>query len=250
MEIKDREDWRMHRHHHHHEDWNPKSKIILAVLLICAGVLLLANNFNIIPYFLYHTIFSWPMLLIVIGVIQLAKHPNKTFGLVLMAVGAFFLIPRVFPVSVSFGQLFWPAIFLGIGVLILVKGSMGNKCWKKGEFTSSEMIDEVNIFGGTERRITTKNFRGGETVAIFGGSVYDFTEAELAEGKNVIEVVNIFGGSKFIIPSSWNVHIEVVSIFGGFADKRKSGIHLPENLNRELYIKGVAFFGGGEIKSF
>ncbi|NJK98795.1 MAG: cell wall-active antibiotics response protein [Bacteroidales bacterium] len=84
----------------------------------------------------------------------------------------------------------------------------------------------------------------------FGGSVYDFTESELADGKNVLEVVNIFGGTKFIIPSHWNVHVEVVSIFGGFADKRKAGITLPQNLSKELYIKGVAIFGGGEIKSF
>jgi hypothetical protein len=96
----------------------------------------------------------------------------------------------------------------------------------------------------------TRNFRGGETVSIFGGSVYDFTDCELAEGKNVLEVVNIFGGSKFIIPSHWSVHVEVVSIFGGFSDKRRSGSGLPDLSSRELYIKGVAIFGGGEIKSF
>ncbi|NJK98796.1 MAG: hypothetical protein HC905_31250 [Bacteroidales bacterium] len=30
------------------EDWNPKSKLILAVLLIGAGILLLAKNFDLI----------------------------------------------------------------------------------------------------------------------------------------------------------------------------------------------------------
>lgn len=249
MENYNWDDWKQ-KHKRHHEEWNPKSKLILAVLLICAGVLLLANNFGILPSFLYNAVFSWPMLLVVIGVVQLAKHPNKTFGLVLIAIGAFFLIPKVFPVSISFGQLFWPAIFLGIGILILLKGSLGSRGWKKEVLNSSEYIDEVNVFGGTERRISTKSFRGGETVNFFGGSVYDFTEAEMAEGKNVLEVVNIFGGSKFIIPSDWNIHIEVVSIFGGFSDKRKSGISLPENQGKELYIKGVAIFGGGEIKSF
>lgn len=234
----------------HKEDWNPKSKLILAVLLIVAGLVLLARNFNLLPDDVHHAIFSWPMLLILLGVIQLAKHPNKTFGIMLICVGSFFLIPRIFPVSINFGQLFWPAIFLGIGILILFKGSSVNRTWKKEEINSSDLIDEVNIFGGTERRMTTRNFRGGETVSIFGGSVYDFTDCGLAKGKNVLEVVNIFGGSKLIIPSDWNVHVEVVSIFGGFADKRKSGIGLPENSDKELFIKGVAIFGGGEIKSF
>ena len=232
------------------EDWNPKSKLILAMFLIGAGILLLFENFNMLPGNIYNVIFSWPMLLIVLGVVQISKHPNKTFGLILIAIGAFLLIPKVFPVHISFGQLFWPAIFLGIGLLILFKGNSGNKPWKRDSVNSSEIIDEVNIFGGTERRMTTRNFRGGETVSIFGGSVYDFTDCELAEGKNVLEVVNIFGGSKLIIPSHWNVHVEVVSIFGGFADKRKSGIVIPDVKNRELFIKGVAIFGGGEIKSF
>lgn len=233
------------------EERNPKSKLILAVILIGAGILLLAHNFNLIPWNVYRVIFSWPMLLLVLGVVQISKHPNKTFGLILIAIGSFFLLPKVFPeLSINFGQLFWPAIFLGIGLLILFKGNSGSKPWKKDEVNSSEIIDEVNIFGGTERRMTTRNFRGGETVSIFGGSVYDFTDCELADGKNVLEVVNIFGGSKFIIPSHWNVHVEVVSIFGGFADKRKIGVGMPDNRTKELYIKGVAIFGGGEIKSF
>jgi predicted membrane protein len=233
------------------DDWNPKSKLILAVILIGAGILLLAHNFNLLPFNIYNAIFSWPMLLIVLGVVQVTKHPNKTFGLVLLAIGSFFLLPKVVPeLSFSFGQLFWPAVFLGIGLLILFKGNSGSKPWKKEGANSSEIVDEVNIFGGTERRMTTRNFRGGETVNIFGGSVYDFTECELADGKNVLEVVNIFGGSKFIIPSHWNVHVEVVSIFGGFSDKRKAGVGIPDGNTKELFIKGVAIFGGGEIKSF
>lgn len=233
------------------EEWNPKSKLILAVILIGAGVLLLAHNFHLLSYGLYDAIFSWPMLLIVIGIISISKQPNKTFGLILIAVGGFFLMPKLIPGwSIHFGQLFWPAVFLGIGLLILFKGTSGAKPWKNPEMNSSEIIDEVNVFGGTERRITTKNFRGGETVSIFGGSVLDFTESELADGKNVLEVVNIFGGSKFVIPSHWNVHVEVVAIFGGFSDKRKAISGLPHDNKKELYIKGVAIFGGGEIKSF
>jgi predicted membrane protein len=233
------------------DDWTPKSKLILAVLMIGAGMLLLFRNFDMLPEFMYRTIFSWPMLLVVVGVIQISKHPNKTLGLILIAVGAFFLIPRIFPeYSFSFGQIFWPAVFLGIGFLILFKGSISPKTWKKETQNSADLLDEVNIFGGSEKRMITRNFRGGETVSIFGGSVYDFTDCELAEGKNVLEVVNIFGGSKFIIPSHWSVHVEVVSIFGGFSDKRRSGSGLPDLSSRELYIKGVAIFGGGEIKSF
>jgi len=72
-------------------------------------------------------------------------------------------------------------------------------------------------------------------------------DCELAEGKNVIDVVTIFGGAKMLIPSDWKVHIEVVSIFGGFADKRRSFEY--SSANKELYITGIVIFGGGEIKN-
>jgi hypothetical protein len=42
------------------------------------------------------------------------------------------------------------------------------------------------------------------------------------------------------------VQVEVVSIFGGFSDKRHSS---TIDRDKKLIIKGVAIFGGGEIKT-
>jgi hypothetical protein len=68
----------------------------------------------------------------------------------------------------------------------------------------------------------------------------------MAEGRHQLECVNIFGGSSMIVPSDWNIVVEVVSIFGGFADKRVPTVVDP---TKTLIIKGVAIFGGGEIKN-
>lgn len=121
--------------------------------------------------------------------------------------------------------------------------------WYKKEETSADIIDEVNVFSGCERKMTTKSFKGGKITSIFGGASYDFRDCELAEGKNIIDIVNLFGGTKLIFPSHWKVHVEVVAIFGGFADKRLN-ITVDTNSTSELHIVGTVIFGGGEIKSF
>ena len=44
--------------------------------------------------------------------------------------------------------------------------------------------------------------------------------------------------------------IDVVSIFGGFSDKRHDFTDESKKENKELHIKGLLMFGGGEIKNF
>ena len=112
---------------------------------------------------------------------------------------------------------------------------------------TDELIDEVAIFSGSERNITTDAFKGGNVTAVFGGNTFDFSNSQLAEGKNVLEMSLIFGGCKMIVPSDWNVKIEVATVFGGFIDKRVVKFN-PDN-TKLLVIKGVAVFGGGEINS-
>ena len=113
---------------------------------------------------------------------------------------------------------------------------------------SSDNIDELNIFGGGERTISSDNFKGGKFTAVFGGSTIDFLDAKLATGTNVIDVFMVFGGVKFVIPSHWDVKVDVVSIFGGFSDKRRN-VSVKSDSESMLVIKGIAIFGGGEMKS-
>jgi hypothetical protein len=42
----------------------------------------------------------------------------------------------------------------------------------------------------------------------------------------------------------------VTAIFGGFSDKRERMHNLVYDQNTMLIIKGVAIFGGGEVKSY
>lgn len=238
------------------EEFNKRSggfeaRIGFGILLVAVGSLFLLRNFNIIPYEIERYIFNWKMLLIGIGVISLITNEHKVPGVIMIAIGSFFLLPEVFDLHFRFRQLFWPVIIVVIGFLIIFRrGTPAQRhSFNKEGINTDDLIDEVNIFGGGEKRITSKNFKGGKITNIFGGSNLDFTEAKLAEGSHVIDIVAIFGGSKFIVPADWTVKSDVVAIFGGFSDKRKNLVRTNGD-EKTIVFKGVVIFGGGEIQSY
>jgi hypothetical protein len=125
--------------------------------------------------------------------------------------------------------------------------------------TSSPRLNEVNIFWGGKRRIVAKNFVGGEIVSIFGGFDIDLREADMLGNIIEIEVVAIFGGGDIRIPPNWEVVMETVGIFGGCGDRTRhpenpsgaaaavAGAPAPQT--KKLIIKGVAIFGGMNVKN-
>jgi len=97
--------------------------------------------------------------------------------------------------------------------------------------------------------VTSRNFRGGKVTNILGVGEYDLTQATLSGEKNVVDILTIMGGSSFIVPSDWNVRVEVTPILGGFGDTRKKDPNTIPDPRKELFIKGLVIFGGGEIKN-
>lgn len=228
-------------------------KIMFGVLVILAGTLLLLFNMNIIPGEYENIFFSWEMLLIAIGLINIVSKDNWFIGCILILIGGFFISDRIVELPVDFSKIFWPAIIIAIGVFIVIKKTFRKNLpfheTKINYETEAGYINESNIFGGSKRKIAPGVFKGGKISCIFGGSELDFTQATLAEGKNILEISAVFGGVSLLVPSDWNVNVEVNAILGGFNDKRH--VFKQEGNNaRELIIRGSTIFGGGEIKSY
>jgi len=246
--MEHRNDFERRPRHHHSPG---TSKIAIGVVLIVLGSVLVIERTGFLPSYIENIIFSWQMLLIAIGFVMTIGNGNKGPGLIVMAVGGFFLIPELFDVPFRTYRLFWPALFIIAGVIILSNARwFRSDRWKSRETASADEIDITHIFGGGERIVTSENFSGGKITAIFGGSEIDFTRAKLAPGTNEVEVTFIFGGGSLIVPSDWNVVLEVTPILGGFSDSRKMITSNPIDVSKTLVIKGTVIFGGGEIKSY
>jgi len=228
-----------------------QGRSVLGIVLVLIGIAMIARSLNIFSVEFADDLFSWPMILIVLGIIFLSSKSNNTTGWILLVIGAIFLLPRITSLPYTFREVFWPVVFIGIGLLILFKslGSFRRRGTPETSGSSMDFIDEVAILGGNERKINSKSFKGGQITSILGGSQIYLLDARLAPGENVIELFTLFGGSTLIVPNHWHVKVEVTSIFGGFSDKRS----LVESREKEdeglLIIKGIALFGGGELKN-
>lgn len=226
-------------------------KIATGVVLICVGFILVLRNTNILPNYYEDILFSWQMLLIAIGFIVTLGSGNRGPGLVIMAVGGFFLLPEILDVSWRLRGMFWPAVFIIAGFIVLSNnGWFKRDRWISNESSSADQIDMVNIFGGGERIISSPSFSGGRVSSVFGGAEIDLTRSSLAPGEQILDISCIFGGVSLVVPSDWNIVIDVTPILGGFSDSRKGLPGRPVDTTSTLVIRGTVVFGGGEIKSY
>jgi len=227
------------------------SHLLLGVLLIIGGILLIGEVSHIFPWRLREYLFTWQALLIVMGLVFIAGRDSKPTGYILLTIGAFFMLPKIFRhMDLDWGSLFWPVMLIILGLVIMFRRS-GHRQHFTFEASESrdDYIDDVSIFGGHDRVVISQQFKGGRITNIFGGSKYNMNKARLAPGRQIIDVAMIFGGSKFIVPEDWDIRIEVVSIFGGFSDKRMN-IKPERDYEKTLIFKGVAIFGGGELVNY
>lgn len=238
------------------------------LILLLIGAALLARQFGFwLPSWLY----TWPMIVVMIGLFVGVKHHFRDVGwLIIVAMGGLFLMDEINP-GMNIHHFVWPMFIIGVGLALLLRPRRRIRGWSgegkyyyhycdtrepktgppgKPVYQREDTIDVVSIFANVKKNILSKDFRGGETVCIFGGSEINMSQADIGS-PIVIDTVNIFGGTKLIVPANWHIRSEeTVAIFGGVEDKRQQ---LPVNDARPekvLILKGAAIFGGIEISSY
>ncbi|WP_439182048.1 LiaF transmembrane domain-containing protein [Carboxylicivirga taeanensis] len=221
---------------------------LLGGFLIAIGVLLLLGNLGYLPYEVTDVIFRWPMIFVAIGIFNLIKK-EYTAALITLSIGAFYLLPHLID-GISYRDIFkfWPVLIILIGGAFYFKRREQAPMYRTSK-GADEFIDEVDIFGGGVTQVESKNFKGGKITAVFGGGDVYLDRCLLSPEGAVLDIAMVFGGTKIIVPRDWNVKTEVVSIFGGFADKRNFFSETGVDPSKTIIIKGVAIFGGGEIRS-
>jgi predicted membrane protein len=233
-------------------------KIIFGLILITAGVLLMLFNAGIIDPMYKHIIFSWPMILVAIGTINLFSKDSLFSGIILLLIGGFFLLPHFLILPGNFAHNFWPGLLIVIGIMVILKRTIFKNRMHRHfqEHSTSEMKNDAgfiiinNVFSGGKHIVPPTEFKGGKISNIFGGTELDLTQTTLAPGTVVLEISCIFGGANIIVPSDWVVTLQMNSILGGFSDKRPIIRNASVASDRELIIKGSAIFGGGDVKCY
>lgn len=226
---------------------NKPKRFGFGILLLIVGLVFILRNFDLLSPELDNILISWQMLVISNGFVKFLFDSNRTAGAIMMMVGGFFIVPEIFDVSIDFFDVFWPLLLIGAGLIVIV--GPGKRIMKSNPKYAGDKsyIEEMNIFGGNEKVMEVKEFKGGSITNIFGGTELDLRDCEMIGNEAEIELLCVFGGVEMRVPEDWEVVIKVAPIFGGFSNKRFRRRN-ETNATKTLYISGTVVFGGGEIK--
>lgn len=239
--------------------------VIFALLLIGAGILLLCFNTGWFVPVWKSFFFSWPMLLFIIGIIQICKL-RFIGGITLAAIGKYFLfseISKIYPDALVYEQFlytYWPMGIILLGILIFVTIIFRPKHLKhkhpKGNWHESYIAGEqenqdgkINYqftFSGTEQVILDPEFKGGNIDVTFGGMELDLRHTSLPDGETFLYINALFGGVEISAPDNWEIDVRSKSFVGGVSDSRVK--NMDKDQSKKLILVVKCTFGGIEIK--
>lgn len=246
-----------------------RDRALAGIFLIIAGSLLFAYKMGApLPDWL----FTFPTILIAIGLIAGLKHRFRHPAWIIpFGVGIFLSMDHWFP-GVHVREYTAPVIIIMLGLFFLLRPKHFHKHrhsrfkhfhqhrleWKEKMrremmedqdiSTAGDSIDSVSVFGSVKKKVVSKNFSGGEITCFMGGAELDLSQADI-QGRVVLDITQLFGGTKLIIPPHWDLKSDMAAIFGGIEDKRP--LHgTVADMNKVLVLRGTSIFGGIDITSY
>lgn len=237
-----------------------RKRVTFGLVIVLVGAWWLLRRMDLVM--LPDWVFTWPMILIAIGAVNLIVHQFRNIGgYILIGIGAFFLSRRYVDFPPEVELYFWPVVLILFGLFILFKPRGKKKKWRqKGSATeptvgysnehidSNELIDTIVVMGGIKKDVISKNFKGGEITCIMAGAEVYFDKTDFDKSVS-IELTVVMGGVKLVVPRHWNIVLNTANILGGVDDKRRAYSPSPEEESKTLIINGTVALGGIEINS-
>lgn len=210
----------------------------LSFLLIGFGILLHQMNVIDLPHLLSN---GWPLILIIIGIIQLVKRNNTSAvsGFLFLFVGILFLINQWFEMNLF--DYIWPLIFIFVGLIIIFTRERA-----KNTVYNEDSLNTFVLLSGAEIKSQSQHFQGGSVTTILGGAEIDLRDAVFAEDTR-IDLTSVLGGISIMVPENVHVELSGFPILGGWEDNtRKSDIDEEMIV---LNINCLTILGGAEINN-
>lgn len=235
---------------------NPKTTIALPKLILGLSMIFIGAIYSLdrLGYVDATTIFDyWPVILIAIGlgkIIQPGCSSSRFSGIVLISIGGLIMADRMDWMRVD-AEDFFPLVLVLIGLRIAWHALMPRQEMVAGDSMST--VSATALLGGATRTNNSADFRGGDLIAVMGGSTIDLRGARIVNGPAVIDAFAFWGGIEIKVPEGWSVSLKGIPLLGGFEDNTgknaASGLGVDPGPRQELIVKGFAVMGGVEVKN-
>lgn len=230
-------------------------RFFFGFILLLLGLVMILYRADVLSWEVYDFLLSWKMLMVAIGTLVFFSG-NRGAGIIVVGIGAFFMIPDLFDEYIQIRRFFWPAILLVVGLTFMFS-NRSRKMKENMQFhyggstqVSNDYFDEFVIFGGREINMSSPNLLGGRSTAIFGGAEVDLRQCQISTNGCTIELTTLFGGNVLKVPNDWTVLNKVTTIFGGYSDLRIKDPSYSPTPSKTIVITGVCIFGGTEVRNY
>ena len=219
------------------------NRILWGLVFIVLGVIIALNVFNIIDFNIFFRGW-WTLFIIVPCFIGLFDNTNesKMGNIVGLVIGVLLLLMcnNLIRFDIII-KLFIPAIFVIIGLYLILGSSINSKVKKKINSTNKDNLESI-VATFSEKSEKPNKFNGAKVDAIFGSVYLDLSESSI-KNESVIVATGIFGSVNIKVPEDVQVIIKSTPIFGGVSNKSKG-----KNEKKIIYIEAYAVFGSVDIK--
>lgn len=129
------------------------------------------------------------------------------------------------------------------------KKDEGSNPYEKKEYVyeGENYIRVESIFGSAKKIVFSKNFLGGNMTNLFGSIEINLLQADIKQ-PIALDVFQLFGSTKIIVPPHWIVTTTASSILSE-NDDRRAILSNVQDQNKCLYITGTSLFGSITIKN-
>lgn len=97
------------------------NKMAWGVSMLVFGIIFLVRQLGLIPNEISALFFDFKNYPIILGIIFLVFHKNKTIGIVLIVVSVLFRLSDIIRWTEHLSDLIWPALLIVAGALIIFK---------------------------------------------------------------------------------------------------------------------------------
>lgn len=192
----------------------------------------------------------WPVLLVLIGLNQLFRHPDRPWGAIAFTVFSIVLLAWTLQ---FLPENFWKYI----GAILLVLFGIWILLPRRERVTTSgttatvkagDRIDEAVIFGAVHLRSESPQFRGGAVSTTAGAVEIDLRNAQLA-GEGAVLDLSVFAGAITVkVPVSWPIIMSGAPLLSG-CQNRTSNPTIAVSGLPVLRIRCAGLLGGIEVRN-
>lgn len=226
------------------------SGLVPGAVILAIGAIFLLNNMGIVNA--GHFFQFWPLILIFAGLAKLVNPCGRAWGVILIVFGSLLQLNALGYGHFSWGEM-WPLALIAGGAFAMWSALQARKMAEGLNANSADprtTLNESAIFGGIEKRLNGKEFRGGQLQSLFGGIEIDLRDADIDGVEAVLHTNAMFGGIELRVPETWYVAARGQGIFGGFKDStRYTAPGDTDKPKKTLIVVGTAIFGGVEIRN-